>query len=357
MDDNFFAKLAQTFEGWLQRVLFFAKLCSMDTRSFLKVIAFAYASLQARSPRAMHGSSSSLKAITVIVPFGSGGAVDTTARLILPRLAQALGNPLVIENVPGAAGSIGAQRVARAAPDGHTLLFTAASPLQVVPLVNPAAAKYDPVNDFVPLASLVIAPFVLIGRTNLAARNMAELLRLAASQSKALALGTDGTGTSLHLTAELIRLYAGLNTLHVPYKSGPQVLTEVVSNQIDLAVLPLTLAQPFIRSGQVRAYGVTTKHRWPGLPDVPALAEMDELKNVEVEAWLGMFGPAGLSSQASSLLIGAIEQVAKDDELIRKLGDIANRPMVLTGTKFSEYLARERRKLKDVVEKTGIRTQ
>jgi len=297
------------------------------------------------------------KPITVIVPFAAGGGVDATARLIMPKLAEILRQPVVIENVAGAAGTIGTLRAARAPADGYTLLFAVASPLNVAPLVAPSAVKYDSFKDFTPLATVAIGPFVLIGRSSLPAANTAELLKLVRSQPGKLNFGTDGVGTSLHITAELIKQRGGLDMVHVPYKSGPQVLTDVAGGQVDLAVLPLTLAQPFIRDGKVRAYGVTTKARWPGLPDTPSLSETPELAEVNVESWLGLLGPAKLSPDIAATLIKAVETALKDPEVIRKLAEIANRPVVISSTQFGEYLARERQLIQGVVTRANIKVE
>lgn len=294
--------------------------------------------------------------ITVIVPFGAGGGVDATARLIMPKLSDALKTPVVIENVAGAAGTIGTMKAARAPADGYTLLFAVASPLNVAPLVAPSAVKYDTFKDFMPLATAAVGPFVLIGRNGLAAANAAELVKLAKAQPGKLNFGTDGVGTSLHITAELIKQSAGLDMVHVPYKSGPQVLTDVAGGQVDLAVLPLTLAQPFIREGKVRAYGVTSKARWPGL-DVPSLSETAEFKDIDVESWLGLLAPAQLPPAIASAIIRAMETALKDPEVIRKLGDIANRPLVLTGPAFGDYLARERQLIQGVVARANIKPE
>ena len=298
-----------------------------------------------------------VRPVTVIVPFAPGGGVDSTARLIMPRLADILKQPVVIENVAGAAGTIGTERAAKARADGYTLLFAVASPLNVAPLVAPSAVRYDTFKDFTPLATVAVGPFVLIGRNGLEAKTTADLVRLVRAQPGKLNFGTDGVGTSLHVTAEMIRQRAGLDMVHVPYKSGPQVLTDVAGGQVDLAVLPLTLAQPFIKDGKVRAYGVTSAKRWPALPDVPALAETAELKGLDVESWLGLLGPASLPREVSATLVSALETAMKDPEIVRKLGEIANRPNVISGAKFGEYLARERKQVQEVVTRANIKVE
>ncbi|HEY0823446.1 MAG TPA: tripartite tricarboxylate transporter substrate binding protein [Ramlibacter sp.] len=305
----------------------------------------------------VHAQPYPAKPVTVIVPFAAGGGVDATARLVMTKLADILKQPVVIENVAGAAGTIGAEKAAKARPDGYTLLFAVASPLNVAPLVAPSAVRYDTFRDFTPLATVAVGPFVLIGRPDLPAANTAELVKLVHQQPGKLNFGTDGVGTSLHVTAEMIRQRAGLDMVHVPYKSGPQVLTDVAGGQVDLAVLPLTLAQPFIKDGKVRAYGVTTAARWPGLPNVPALAETPALKGLDVESWLGLLGPANLPANVSATLVQALETAARDPEIVRKLGEIANRPSVISGARFADYLQRERRVVQETVTRANIKVE
>ena len=304
---------------------------------------------------AVHAQPYPAKPVTVIVPFAAGGGVDATARLVMQKLAEILKQPVVIENVAGAAGTIGAEKASKARNDGYTLLFAVASPLNVAPLVAPAAVRYDTFKDFTPLATVAVGPFVLIGRSSLPAANTDELVKLIHQQPGKLNFGTDGVGTSLHVTAEMIRQRANLDMVHVPYKSGPQVLTDVAGGQVDLAVLPLTLAQPFIKEGKVRAYGVTTAARWPGLPNVPALAETPALKGLDVESWLGLLGPANLPANVSATLVQALETAARDPEIVRKLGEIANRPSVISGPKFADYLQRERRMVQETVTRANIK--
>jgi tripartite-type tricarboxylate transporter receptor subunit TctC len=135
------------------------------------------------------------------------------------------------------------------------------------------------------------------------------------------------------------------------------VLTDVAGGQVDLAVLPLTLAQPFIKEGKVRAYGVTTAARWPGMPNVPALAETPALKGLDVESWLGLLGPANLPANVSTTLVQALEAATRDPEVVRKLGEIANRPLVISGPKFADYLQRERRMVQETVTRANIKVE
>ena len=251
----------------------------------------------------------------------------------------------------------GAQKVARAPADGYTLLFAVASPLNVAPLVAPSAVRYDTFKDFVPVATVGTSPFVLIGKTALPSRTAGELIQYAKAHPGQLNFGTDGVGTSLHITAEMFKQRAGIDIVHVPYKSGPQVLTDVAGGQVDLAVLPLTLAQPFIKDGKVKAFGVTSLARSPSAPSIPTLAETPELKGLEMDSWLGVLAPAGTPAPVIAAWVAAIDTTLKDPEIVRKLGEVAVKPQVISGQAFADYLAKERKTIAGVVQAAGIKAE
>lgn len=295
--------------------------------------------------------------VTVIVPFPAGGSVDVTARIVTNRLAERLKQPIVIENVPGAAGTIGTQRAIRAKADGQTLLFAVASPITVAPQVAPATIKYDALKDLSAVASVGVSPFVLIGKPSLAAASTADLVRLAKSQPGKLNYGTDGVGTSMHVSMELVKQHAGLDILHVPYKAGPQVLTELAGNQIDLAVLPVALAQGFIRDGKVKAYGVTSRVRWASLPGVPSLSETPELRNMDVESWYGLLVPAGVDGAIRERLAREVAAIVAESETMKKLDDAGVKPQSMNPAQFSAYLEREKQMLGAVIRAAGIKAE
>ena len=244
------------------------------------------------------------RAVTVLVPFAAGGSVDTAARLVLQKLSDRLKQSFVVENVTGAAGTIGTERAVRAKPDGYTLLFAVASPINVAPVVKPSTVRYDALKDLAPIATVATSPFVLVGSPKLAANNTAEVLALARAQPGKLNYGTDGVGTSMHLTAEIIKLAAKVDIQHVPYKSGPQVLTELSAGLLELAVMPVTLAQPFIRDGKVKAFGVTSKQRWESMGSSSMSATVGCSRRVkcgllEMARWLSSRGSHGLHARPS----------------------------------------------------------
>ena len=295
--------------------------------------------------------------ITVIVPFAAGGSVDVAARIVLPKLAERLRQPMVIENTPGAAGTIGTQRAIRARPDGYTLLFAVASPITVAPQVAPATVKYDALKELAPIAPVGTAPFVLIGKPALAAATTSDLVKLARSQPGKLSYGTDGVGTSMHVSMELVKLNAKIDVLHVPYKSGPQVLTELAGNQIDLAVLPVSLAQAFIKDGKVKAYGVTSRQRWGTLPGVPSLSEVADFKDMDIESWFGLLAPALVDPAIRERIAREMAVVLADPDIVKKMDDAGLKPMSLSPAQFGAYLAREKQVLGAVISAAGIKAE
>lgn len=230
--------------------------------------------------------------ITLIVPFSAGGSVDVTARLVAQKLGERLRQSVVIDNVAGAGGAIGVNKGVHAAPDGYTLLMGADSPIAIARLVNPAAVRYDALKDLAPVALVNTAPLVLVARSGLPARNLDELARLARQQPGKISYATSGIGTILHLATERLSERAGMQLVHVPYRGGGQIVTDVVGGQVDLAMLISVTAIPQIQSGKLKALAVTADRRLPELPDVPTVAETPALKGYQMVSWAGIFAPA-----------------------------------------------------------------
>jgi tripartite-type tricarboxylate transporter receptor subunit TctC len=324
-------------------------------KRILQHLAFVVAALALCAPASAQPYPA--KPVVLVVPFSAGGGVDATARIVGQKLSDLLKQPVVIDNVPGAAGTIGTTKVTRSPPDGYTLLFAVASPTNVAPVVTPSIVRYDTFKDLTALSTVASAPFVLIGRPTLKAATMADLIALAKAEPGKLHYGTDGVGGSLNIAGELVNLKAGIKLVHVAYKSGPQVLTDVSAGHVDLGILPLTLAQPFIKDGKVKAYGVTSKARWPTAPDVPAMSETPSLAGLEMDSWLGVFAPAGLDAAIAAKLSRALQETVADPDVTRKLNDAAARPLVIQGAAFTDYLRRERELVTDVVQKSGIKVE
>lgn len=294
------------------------------------------------------------KPVTVIVPFAAGGSVDTAARMVLQKLGDRLRQPFIVDNTTGAAGTIGTLKAARAPADGYTLLFAVASPITVAPLVKPSTVKYDAAKDLLPIGVVATSPFVVVASPKFEGATAADLLRIAKEKPGKLNYGTDGVGTSMHLTAELIKLRGGIDVLHVPYKSGPQVLTELSSGLLDLAVMPVTLAQPFIKDGKVKALGVTSAERWPSLPDVPPLSATPALRGLAVDSWYGLFAPAGTDPAIATRLTRELAETLKDADLVRRMADAGLKPTMLEPAAFAALIRKERDELQAVVKAANI---
>lgn len=320
------------------------------------LIAAAFA-LAASAVVAQPGAAYTSRPVTVIVPFAAGGSVDAAARLVLQKLGERMKQTFIVENVAGAAGTIGTLRAVRSAPDGYTLLFAVASPITVAPLVSPSLVKYDALKDLAPVAQVASSPFVLVGHPRLAAGGTAQLLDAARQQPGKLSYGTDGVGTSMHVTVSLIEQQAGIDLMHVPYRSGPQVLTELASGLIDLAVMPVSLVQPFIKDGKVKAFGVTSKQRWATLPDVPALAETPALKGVDVESWYGLFAPGQTDPALVARLATEVGAALAEPALQRQMAELGLKPAAQGPAPFAAALKAERQALGAVVAKAGIKAE
>jgi len=238
------------------------------------------------------GQSYPSRPITLIVPYAAGGSVDAVARIVAPRLSERLGQNIVIENVAGAGGIVGTQRAARAAPDGYTLLFSVESTMAIAKLVQPSTVQYDSQKDFSPISLIGTSPLVLAGKKALPADTTDELIKLLRANPGKFSYATSGTGTSLHVAGEMINMEGKVAIVHVPYRVGAQMVTDLIGNQIDLAMLPLVMALPNYRSGNIKVFGITEPERSPVAPDLPSLAEHPDLRNVNVTVWFGLFAPA-----------------------------------------------------------------
>lgn len=297
------------------------------------------------------------RTVTVIVPFSAGGSVDTAARIVTSKLAERLKQTIIVENVAGAAGTLGTQKAVRATADGYTLLFAVATPINIAPVVSPSTVRYDALKDLKPVARVAESTFVLVGKPALPAANTAALIELARAQPGRLSYGTDGVGGSMHLAAELIKQRVRVDILHVPYRSGPQVLTELAGGQLDLAVMPVALVQPFIKDGRIKAYGVLSAQRVKTLPEVPSLAETAALKEVDDRSWYGLLAPAGTDAAIVDKLAAELLAVVADAETAGKLSDAGLMPAPLPSAAFGELLRKERQTVSGIVAAAGIKVQ
>lgn len=233
------------------------------------------------------------KPITLIVPYSAGGSVDYMARLVATRLGERLQQTIVIENVTGAGGAIGVTKAVKAAPDGYTLVAAPDSAIAIGKLINPGAFKFDPLKDLAPVGMLNTAPMVLVASPGLGVKDYAEFVKLAKAAPGRYSYATSGVGTVLHLAMELLKQRSGIFVTHIPYRGGAQIVTDVIGNQVDLAMLISASAIPHIEKKSLQPLGVTGSRRLESLPDVPTFDEMPGLKGYSMVAWTGIFAPAG----------------------------------------------------------------
>jgi tripartite-type tricarboxylate transporter receptor subunit TctC len=303
------------------------------------------------------GQSYPARPITLIVPYAPGGSVDAVARVIAPRLSERLGQSIVIENVAGAGGVTGTQRAARAEPDGYTLLFSVESTMAIAKLVQPSVVQYDSQKDFQPITMIGSSPLVLVGKNSLPAKDLAELVKLIRDNPGKYSYATSGVGTSLHVAGEMINIEGNVKMVHVPYRVGAQIVTDLMGNHVDLAVLPLVMALPAHRQGNVKIFAITEPARSPLAPELASIAEQPELKNVHVTVWFGLFAPAKVPAAITDRLQQAVASVIKELDTRAKLE--ATNLMVVgsTPSEFAAFLAKEIEKYSAIVKAANIKAE
>ncbi len=295
--------------------------------------------------------------ITLIVPYAAGGSVDVVARVVANKLAEKLGQNIVIENVAGAGGVTGTQRAARAEPDGYTLLFSVESTMAIAKLVQPHIVQYDSQKDFVPISLIGTSPLVLVGKKDLPANTIAELMVLLRANPGKYSYASSGVGTSLQVAGEMINIEGKVQMVHVPYRVGSQIVTDLMGNQIDLAVLPLVMALPSYRNGSIRIYGITEPERSSLAPDLPSLAEQPELKKVSMTVWYGLFAPAKVDPAIVDRIYQGLAAALKEPDMIAKLADVNLLVVGSTPAEFAKFLADEISKFAVVVKAANIKAE
>lgn len=289
--------------------------------------------------------------ITLVVPFAAGGATDVVSRLLAQKLALRIARPVVVENVAGAGGSIGAAKVARAAPDGNTLLMGTVATHAIFPL-STTPSPYDPQRDFTPVSLVATVPNVLLVAKSTKAQNLRELVALLKAQPGRLSYGSSGVGTPPHLSGELFKAMAGVNMNHVPYKGGAPAMADLVGGHIPVLFDVLTGAASHIRSDAVRAIAVTTGSRSPSFPDLPTVAEAG-VPGYETYTWNGIFGPAGVPAAMVEALSRELQAVVAEPEVQARLKDISANPVGSAPEVLAALVKSENEKWGPVIQSIG----
>jgi tripartite-type tricarboxylate transporter receptor subunit TctC len=292
------------------------------------------------------------KQVRLIVPYAAGSGGDIIGRVFAQKLGQGWGQQVITDNRPGAGGGIGSEVVAKAAPDGHTLLLGASSSHAInVSLYSKLA--YDPVKDFAPIALLVRAPNVLLAHPSLPVRNVKELIALAKARPGMLTYGSSGSGTSNHLSGELLKHMTKINIIHVPYKGSPQALSELMGGQISSVFAPMLTAMPHFKSGRVRPLAVTTAQRTAVAPELPTIAESG-VPGYDSNAWFGLLAPAGMPRElVARLNKESLAILAQPDvtESLKQQGADPARPN--TPEQFGAYILAEINKWRKIIQASG----
>ena len=294
------------------------------------------------------------KPIRMYVAGAAGDGIDTVSRAIGQKLSETWGQPVVVENRPGAGGGIAAaEATAKAAPDGYTLMMGNAGNLSINPGLI-ANLSYDPVKDFAPVSLAAVVPNLLVANPGLAANSVAELVLLAKAQPGRIHYASPGNGTGQHLGGELLKSMAGIDLVHVPYKgSGPGV-TDLLSGQVQLMVVPLPVVLGHVRAGKLKALAVTSLRRSSVLPAVPTVAEAG-LAGYDVSAWYGVVAPAGTPAEVVGRLNAEIMRVLGAAETREQLQKLGAEPAANSSAEFSAYIRSETRKWAKVIRESGAK--
>ena len=293
------------------------------------------------------------KPIKYVVPFAAGGSTDIMGRVIAEKLSVALGQPVVVENRPGAGGGLGAAEVAKAAPDGYTIMGGTIS----THAINASLYKdlpYDPVKDFVAITLIARVPNMLVVNNDVKAKDVAELIKLMKANPGKWTFASAGNGTSQHLSGELFKGMAGVDMQHIPYKGSPPALTDVMGGSVTMTFDNITTAWPLAKGGKLRALAVTTTKRSPVAPEVPTLAESG-LPGYEVGSWQGVFAPAGLPPDIVKRLNTEVVKIINMPDVQKKMIELGAEPVGNSSEEFGAFVKSEVAKWGDVVKKSGAK--
>ena len=292
--------------------------------------------------------------VTIIVPLAAGSGMDALVRIYAEKLQGNLGQPVVVENRPGAALMLAASTVAKAEPDGYTLLVSTSSAMAINPVLY-KKVNYDHVKDFVPISFYVKSPMILVINPELPAKNVPELIKLAKDSKTPLTYSSPGAGVAQHLSMEYMKKRFGLEITHVPYKSTPQSIADIAAGHVNLGFAEAGASLPLIRDGKLRALAVSATNRLPSLPDVPPFSEAASAPDFEAVSWHMLFAPAATPKPVVDRLHAEMKKIMADPEMIKlteKIGLIPVDTPSIDG--IQGYIASEREKWGTLVKQLGL---
>ena len=290
--------------------------------------------------------------IRIVVPFTAGGGTDILARLIAQKLNESWGQPVVVENRPGASGTVGTAFVAKSPPDGHTLLIVPAGYAG-----NPGLYKklpYDHTRDLAPVSWLASGPLTLVVHPSLPVKSVKELIAFARTRPGEINFGSSGAGTLPHLSAELFNSMSGIKMEHIPYKGAGAAVTDVMAGRVPIYFMNILQSVSLIKAGKLRALGVTPPERTPIAPEIPSIAEAG-LKGYDMTNWYGLLAPSATPRETIVKLNAEVVRILKLPELTSRLADDGMTVVASSPERFAEFLARETDKFTKVIEAAGIK--
>ena len=317
-------------------------------RAFAACLGIALAALA-------HAQGYPSKPVRIIAPFAPGSTIDIIGRIIAPRLTEALGQPVIVENRSGAGGMLGMDAAAKSAPDGHTLAIGALGPLAMNPSLYPKT-PFDPVRDFAAVSLLATGPVVIAVHPSIPARTVTELVELAKKRPGQLNYGSPGVGTSPHLTGELFKIQTGADIVHVPYKGNAEAITDLIGGQISIVFTGVPPVVPLAKAGKVRLLATTGKQRMPNLPDVPTIAEAG-VNGADVLIWYGVVVPAATPRDVIARLNREIVKLMNLPDVREKFAQQSVDPATDTPEQFAQMIRDEVARWSKVIRAAGIKVE
>jgi tripartite-type tricarboxylate transporter receptor subunit TctC len=295
------------------------------------------------------------RSITMIVPFAAGGSTDVVARIVAQKMSEDLGQQVIVQNVAGAGGNLGADNVARAAPDGYTILMGTVATHALNPLIL-KSTPYDAEKDFAPISLLVVVPNVLVVNPELPAKNVQELIALLKADPDKYSYASSGNGTPLHLSGELFKSMAGVDMQHIPYKGAGPALNDVIGNQVPIMFDNLPSSSSHIKAGTLRALAVTTAERASSFPDIPTIAESG-IPGYETYTWNALFAPANTPADVITRLNASAKKALTDPAVAERMKEFSATIVGSTPEELGAHVKAELAKWKPVVDGAHIQME
>lgn len=299
---------------------------------------------------AVHAQDYPARPLTLVIPFSAGGAADMVGRILAQKLTATLGQAVVVSNRPGAGGNIGTEVVARAQPDGYTLLLTSSAFV-----INPnlyAKIPYDALKDFRPVSQPAMMPNVLVVPKSLPVKSVDELV--AYGKTHPLSYASAGVGTGTHLAGEMFKLATGLDLIHVPYKGGAAANTDLLAGRVALSFATLPSAIQYIEEGRLLALAMTTAARWPGLPEVPTMQQAG-FKDFDINTWIGLLAPAGTPDAVVQRLHSEVVRIVREPDVREQFRTLGMLPVADSPAEFGAQISAELSMYKKLVDASGAR--